>query len=41
MNGMDDVYEKFGEYDLNKEREILIVFDDTIADVYSIKNCEK
>ena len=38
---MDDVYEKFGEYDLNKEREILTVFDDTIADVHSNINFEK
>ena len=33
---MLDVYENIDEYNINKEREILIVFDDIIADM--IKN---
>ena len=35
-NDMLDVYENIDEYNINKEREILIVFDDIIADM--IKN---
>ena len=33
---MLDVYENIDEYNINKEREILIVFDDIIVDM--IKN---
>ena len=31
-NTMDDVYENIGDYNPNKKRKILIVFDDMIAD---------
>ena len=34
---MDNVYKNIEEYDLNKKREILIVFDDMIADMISNK----
>ena len=30
-NDMQDVYKNTNEYNINKERKILIVFDDTIA----------
>ena len=36
-NDMDDIYKNIEEYILNKERKILIVFDDMIADVLSNK----
>ena len=32
-NDMDDIYNDIEEYNLNKERQILIVFDDIIADM--------
>ena len=34
---MDDVYKNIEEYNPNKIRKILIVFDDTIADMLSNK----
>ena len=34
---MDDVYKNIKEYNLNKKRKILIVFDDIIADMLSNK----
>ena len=34
---MDDVYEKVDEYNPNKKRKILIVFDDMIADIMTNK----
>ena len=34
---MDDIYENIGEYNPNKKRKILIVFDDMIADMLSNK----
>ena len=34
---MDDVYKNIEEYDPNKKRKILIVFDDMIADMLSNK----
>ena len=34
---MDDIYKNIEEYNLNKKRKILIVFDDTIADLFSNK----
>ena len=34
---MDDIYEHIEEYNLNKERKILMVFDDMIADILSNK----
>ena len=32
-NDMDDIYKKIEQYNSNKKRKILIVFDDMIADV--------
>ena len=32
-NDMQDVYENIGEYNIDKEHKILIVFDDMIADM--------
>ena len=37
-NDMHDVYENIDECNADKERNILIVFDDMIADMISIKN---
>ena len=34
-NDMDDIYKNFEEYNPNKKRKILIVFDDIIADMVS------
>ena len=34
---MNDIYKNFEEHNLNKKRKILIVFDDMIADMFSIK----
>ena len=34
---MDDIYKNFEEYNPSKERKILIVFDDVIADRLSNK----
>ena len=34
---MDDIYKNIEEYNPNKKRNILIVFDDVIADVLSNK----
>ena len=36
-NYMDDVYKNIEEYNPNKKRKILIVFDDTIAGMLSIE----
>ena len=36
-NAMDRVFENIEEYNLNKERKILIVFDYMIADMLSIR----
>ena len=36
-NTMDDVYENIDEYNPNKKRKILIVFDDMIADIMTNK----
>ena len=35
---MDDVYENSDEYNPNRQRKILIVFDDMIADIMTNKN---
>ena len=32
-NNMDGIYEDIDEYRLNKERKMLILFDDVIADI--------
>ena len=34
---MDDIYKNIEEYNPNKKRKILIVFDDMIADMFSNK----
>ena len=36
-NGMHDVYKNIDEYNVDKERKVLIVFDDMIADTISNK----
>ena len=36
-NHMQDVYKNIDEYNTNKERKILIVFDDMIADMINNK----
>ena len=36
-NTMDDVYENIDDYDPNRQRKTLIVFDDMIADIISNK----
>ena len=36
-NGMDDIYKNIEEYNPNKQRKILIAFDDMIADMFSNK----
>ena len=37
FNTMDDVYENIHDYNPNRKRKILIVFDDMIADIMSNK----
>ena len=37
-DNMDDIYKNIEEYNPNKERKILIVFDDMIANLLSNKN---
>ena len=37
-NDIDDIYRNIEEYNPNKKRKILIVFDDMIADMLVIKN---
>ena len=36
-NDMDDIYKNIEEYETNKKRKILIVFDGMIADILSNK----
>ena len=36
-NDMDDIYKNIEEYNPNKKQKILIVFDDSIADMLSNK----
>ena len=36
-NDMDDIYKNIEEYNPNKKRKILIVFDDMIPDMFSNK----
>ena len=38
---MDDIYKNVGEYNSNKEREILIVFDDIIAHMFNSKKLKR
>ena len=35
LNDMDDIYKNNEEYNLGKKRKILIIFNDTIADMLS------
>ena len=35
---MDDVYQNIDDYNLSRERKILIVFDDMIANIMTNKN---
>ena len=37
-NDMDNIYKNIEDYNPNKKRKILIVFDDMIADMLSNKN---
>ena len=37
-NDIGDIYQKIEEYNPNKKRKMLIVFDDMIADMLSNKN---
>ena len=39
-NDMHDVYKNIGEYNIDKERKILIVFDDLIADIINNKKLD-
>ena len=36
-NMMDDVYENIHDYNLNRKRKILIIFDEMIADIMTNK----
>ena len=36
-NNMNDIYQNIEEYDVNKKRKILIVFDDMVAYMLSNK----
>ena len=38
LNDMDDIYNNIEEYNPNKKRKMLIVFDDMIADRLSKEN---
>ena len=38
LNDMQDVYKNIEDYNPNKKRKVLIVFDDVIADMIIIKN---
>ena len=40
-NTMDDVYENINDHNPNRQRKILIVFDDMIADIMSKKKKKK
>ena len=40
FNAMDDVYENIDDYNPNRKRKILIVFDDMIADMMANKKCQ-
>ena len=39
-NTMDDVFKSINDYNLNRRRKILIVFDDMIADIMTNKKFE-
>ena len=37
-NTMNDIYENVDDYNINRRRKILIIFDDMIADIMAKKN---
>ena len=37
---MDDIYENINDYNPNRKRKFLIVFDDMIADIMTNKECK-
>ena len=37
---MDDVYNKIDDYNPTRNKKILVVFDDTIADIMNNKKCQ-
>ena len=39
-NTMDDIYENINDYNPNRKRKFLIVFDDMIADIMTNKECK-
>ena len=39
-NDKEDVYKNIEDYNTNKKRKILIIFDDMIADIINNKNLE-
>ena len=39
-NNRDDIYENINDYNLNRRRKFLIVFDDIIAAVANKKKCQ-
>ena len=41
ITDMDDIYENIEKYNPNKERKILIVFDDMIANMFTNKKFEQ
>ena len=41
LNTMDDIYENIDDYNPNRKRKILIIFDDVIADVMTNKKFQK
>ena len=40
LSTMDDVYENIHDYNPNRRRKILIVYDDMIADIMTNKKCQ-
>ena len=39
-NIMDNIYENINDYNPSRERKILVVFDDMIADIMTSKKCQ-
>ena len=37
---MDDVYNKIDDYNPTRNKKILVVFDDTIADIMNNEKCQ-
>ena len=38
LNAMDNVFENIDDYNVNRKRKVLIVFDDMIPDIMKNKN---